>query len=600
MGHRNEIVVNELDFDKIKQDLIDQYKTDPVFSDYNFEGSGLNLIIDMMASGIHSNAIIANMSANEMFIDSAQLRQTVVSKAKEFAYTPRSVRSATAVVTFSFAGVTGDPQFITIPEGTRLSTASGHIFSTKEQHLAYPTASGSGTYEADDVEIYEGYFNSYSYTMDYSNPNQRFIIPSVLADVSTLIIQVIEGNTTIPFSKNDDINVLVPSSYVFFLHQNPDDKYEVTFGDGTLGFKPSNAAVIKLTYIIASGTEEANGILEFSKVHPIDGHSDFTVVASVQSYGGAGQETIDEIRSRSNKMYKSQNRAVITEDYENFMLTEYPFISSMSVWGGEYNVPPVYGKVFLAIKPTHTEFLSDNLKAKIKEELIKKYNVVTVIPEIVDPDYIYVIVNADVSYNHISATINKSEISTIINHNITTHFENTVEIFNAPFYFSPLVTIIDDSDKSIIGSLTEILLSKRFSPQIQVDEHRNIKFSNEIVPGTITSTLFNINGISGIYAKASIVDDGNGKIQTKNAYTGEIISNIGTIDYVTGELSFSLLVYDLPIDTKDIRIYVTPKEKNIFQGYNQIIIVDRSSSKEEYNRKAGVYVTVNASYADYK
>ena len=604
-SRKSEIKLNSLDFDSIKQDLVSYFSADPTFKDYNFEGSGLNILMDILAFNTHKAGMIANMSANEMFLDSSQLRQSIISHAKHIGYTPRSVRSAKATIKLTFdlssTPVEERPVNISLPAGTRFGTNHSYIFSTYNDLIIFPKAEEDGIYEISGVEIYEGYHHTINYTVDYTQTDQRFTIPDSNADTTTLMVKSTDGITVYEYTLNEDLNTLTPESQKYFLHQNPDNTFEVTFGDGILGRRPFDGSTVSLSFVISKGDEKANNIDKFTLIQRIDGYAGYTIETEIKSYGGSPPEDKEEIRFRANKMWKSQKRAVTVEDYENFLLHEYPFIESMSVWGGEYNNPPIYGKVFFAIKPAHTDILSDNLKSKIKEDLIKKWNVVTVIPEIVDPDYIYTTVKTNIIYRKGVSTKSENEIVADVYDNIVKHFEGTTEKFNAPFYFSPLVTTIDATDRSIVSSLTDITLSKRFYPQISVEENRELKFSNALVPGTITSSYFNCSGLIGEYAKSRIDDDGNGRLQIINCYTEEVIKvDIGTVDYEKGLLAVSVKPSEVPTDTKDIRIYAKPQEKNIFQSPNQIIVVDRSIEKEECGRLQGITIESTISTVDYK
>ena len=359
------ISVSELDFDYIKQDLITYFQSQDEFTDYNFEGSSLNVLMDILSYNTHINAYMANMMANEMFLDSASIRQSVVSKAKEIGYTPRSVRSSKAIVDIAINNVTGAPQEITMDAGIIFDTNYKYTFATKQDYILYPNESVPTTYEVQDVELYDGNYVNYSYTSNTNDSDQRFIIPSIDVDTSTLRVFVKPDENSseiVEYSLNDDLNRLKPDSCVFFIHETPEGYYEITFGDGILGKDIINGNYIILTYIIAVGKEEANYINTFNPLVSIGGYGSYYITTSEPSYGGAEKESITDIKFNAPKMYQSQKRAVTIEDYETFLLSDYPWIDTINSWGGEINDPPIYGKVFFAIKPKHTEFLSNKLK----------------------------------------------------------------------------------------------------------------------------------------------------------------------------------------------------------------------------------------------
>lgn len=596
------INATELDFDLIKQELITYFKSDPTFQDYEFEGSALNILMDILSYNTHMNAIMANMSANEMFIDSAQVRQNIISIAKSIAYTPRSKRTALAVVDLSFYDILTAPAYITIPAGTRFSSAQGTVFSTKEEYLAYPDPEGDITdYKVTGVEIYEGVFHSFNYVVDYTDLDQKFEIPSIHADTSSLVVKHVVGTVSHTHTLNQDITLATPTSCVYYLHENPNGYFEITFGDDILGRKPTNGSTVSISYIISKEGENANGIDTFSRFQQISGISTYDITTSIKAYGAAEKESKESIAFMAPRMYKAQNRAVITEDYENFMLKEYPFIDLLSVWGGEHNDPPIYGKVFMAIKPTHTEFLSDNLKAKIKDELVKKYNVVTVIPEIVDPTYLYVLVDSVIQFDKTHTTQNENSISNLAYNEILSYFDVNTKKFKAPFYFSNLVHSIDSADQSIANSLTGIRMMMKFNPNVATYETRILEFNNAIQPNSITSSYYNLDGLSGNTVKQYIKDDGEGILQTVNALTGNVVlPNVGQVDYSTGLVEFSITPYSLPPDYLDIRIYCTPQSKNLIPGNRQIILADESPNIHEYGRESGIKVSVTAENVEYK
>lgn len=601
MANTSQITVTELDFDTIKQALINYFKADPTFQDYEFEGSSLNILLDILAYNTHMNAVMANMSANEMFIDSAQLRQSIVSIAKALAYTPRSMTTAQASIDLVFSGVTGSPPYITVIPGTRFSTAAGYPFSTNEQYLAYPDYTlGSGHYAVRDVTIYEGLRNEFIYTVNTSDVDQKFIVPSLSADISSLVVTVTSNNVVTSYSLNENITLLDNDSTVYFLHENPDGFFEVTFGDGILGKKPINGSIVTLSYIISKAGEEANNIDTFTAYQLIDGYSSYTITTKIKAFGAAPKESQESIQFRAPKLYKAQNRAVTTADYENFMLREYPFIESIAVWGGEHNDPPTYGKVFLAIKPSHTEFLSANLKAKIKDELIKKYNVVTVTPEIIDPQYLYLTLDVSNIFKKENSLYSEAEISTLVKSNIINFSTEYLQKFNKPFYYSSLLNLITSSEVNIVSSLVNILLMMKIYPTVGSNARYEIKFNNELMPGTVYSTYYN-SGISGSTAKQVILDNGSGKLYTKNIITNDIVfPDIGTVDYVNGVLDFTFLPYALPSDTLDVRFYAEPKDKNVFAGNNQILVIDNSNASQDHNRKQGITILTVAENLDYK
>ena len=589
----------ELDFDLIKAELKRYLKSQDEFTEYDFEGSAMNVLMDVLSYNTHMNAFMANMMANEMFLDSASIRTSVVSKAKEIGYVPRSVRTSKSNVNISVDNIAGSPLYVVMDAGTQFNNNFDIIFSTKEDILLYPDENIAGRYNGKDVDIYEGRYNTFSYEIDTNNIDQQLIIPSVDVDTSTLkVIVQPDKNSSIKeeFFLNDDLNLLKPDSNVYFINETPEGFYEITFGDGILGKKLINGNYVTFTYIISISKEEANNIDSFNPYQKIGGSGDIEITVIEPSYGASEKENIESIKFLAPKMYQSQKRAVTTEDYEAFLLYEYPWIETINSWGGEYNDPPIYGKIFFSIKPKHTEFLSNKLKEEIKENLIKNYNVVTVVPEIIDPDYIYINIISNVYYKQSKTLFSSGELVNMITDNIYSYFEKTTEKFKMDFKFSPLVTKIDATDDSIDSSLTDIKIHKRIYPIVNLSQTFTLKYNNSLMPNTIESSHFNIEDkvFKNISLESKIEDDGNGNLKLIYVNTDRIIdNNIGNVDYEKGIITFTIFPYELPIDTLDIRMYATPKSKNIKSGYNQIIVPDDSSYNQDVNRIQGISITMN-------
>ncbi len=594
----SKIQVTELDFDYIKQELITYLQSQDEFSDYNFEGAAMNVLMDVLSYNTHMNAYMANMMANEMFLDSSSIRHSTVSKAKEVGYTPRSVRSSTALVKISISTLTSPPEII-MDAGTIFDTSSKYTFATKEDYTLYPSLNDATLYEVEDVVVYDGNYVEFHYTVNMSDPDQRFVVPSANVDMSTIrvFVQPDKDSTAInEYFINDDLNRLKPDSLVFFTHETAQGFFEVTFGDGILGKKVINGNYITLTYIIAKGKEDANYNDTFIPIVSIDGYGSYEVDTIEPSFGGAEKEDLKEIKFLATKMFQAQRRAVTIEDYETFILHDYPWIDTINSWGGEYNNPPIYGKVFFAIKPKHTEFVSNKLKETIKEDLIKKYNVVTIVPEIIDPDYIYINTDSDVFYIPSQTTLSESKMIDMVTNTIIQYFDDTTEKFKMDFRFSPMSARIDNTDPAFDSSLSNIIMHKRIYPIINLSQTFSLKFNNSITPNSVESSYFNVEDsvFAGVTLESVVKDDGNGILYLMYVNTGVVInSDIGTIDYDTGDMTFTIFPYSVPVDTLDIRIYVTPKMKNIESGYNQIIIPDESAVNHDVNRKQGITVRMN-------
>ena len=620
-----EFTYSSLNFDDIKEELLNVLKSDRTFSGYDFEGSGLNILTDLLAYISHMTSVTANISANEMFMDSAQLRQSIVSKAKELGYRPFSGSSPQARLKLTFTipnTVTEKRDRISIPAGTKFGCPYDTVFSTKDDYVFFPTGyvylkettkneqnEEKIAYVLDDsgqkiishiifegeILVHEGYYHEIQYIIDESNPDQRFYIPSEKVDLDTLRVRTITGTKVRNYTENDNLNVLTPDSLVYFIHQNPDNLFEVTFGDGILGYKPSDTSVLVLNFIAYDKGKAMNGLKKITKLQPIDGTSKYEIEMvpldnqiEAQVSGGEDMESGDMIRNRASRMWKTQNRAVTASDYETLLLAEYPWIDCATVWGGQNNNPPQYGKVFIAIKPKHSDKLAFYLKDKIKNEFIKKYNTLTCIPEIVDLDYIYVGLKSVVKIGKGTTTVSLDEITYKVDKQIRQYFVDNVESFNKTLYFSPLSHIIDDADESIIASKTGVYIEKRIYPKIGVGELYNMNFSNKLIPGTIVSSFFNA-GSESVYIPSALKDDGEGNIDIWSIHSNisPILSDVGTVDYDKGIINLNFVTYALP-ESNDVKIYAYPYDNDIHSEHNQIIMMDKNPLNESWGIRAGL------------
>ena len=365
------IRVTELDFTEIKNNLKSYLKAQPKFADYNFEGSAINTLLDVLAYNTHYSAVYSNMVANEMFLDSAVKRDSIVSLAKHLGYTPRSSTAPTAVINVTINSPAGSPATLTMPSGTTFSTqvnGTSYSYVTQSDLTIVPS---SGVYTFTNVNIKEGTSIRYEYTKDSADFNQRFLIQDDRADTSTLKVLVQNSTTdatTTTFTRAENILDVKDTSEVYFLNAVEDGQYEVTFGDGILGKALSDGNIIVLEYLITN-EETSNGAKTFTLSSTVGGTTNATITTVSNSQGGAVRETLDSIKFNAPKYYSSQNRAVTAEDFKVILPKLYGNVDSMQVWGGEDNDPPIYGKVFLSIKPVTGTTLTETTKASITKDI---------------------------------------------------------------------------------------------------------------------------------------------------------------------------------------------------------------------------------------
>jgi hypothetical protein len=420
----NKLSVSELDFDNIKSNLKTFLQNQSEFQDYDFEGSGFAILLDLLAYNTHYLGFNANMLANEMYLDSADIRKNIVSLAKMLGYTPTSPKAPTASIDILVNNASGTS--ITMAKGTTFTTSvdgTSYQFVTNAAHTITPS---SGVYRFSSIPVYEGTLVTFKYTVDTSDPDQRFIIPSVNADTSTLKVQIqnsVSDTTTATWTKASGFTSLDDTSKVYFLQEGEDGKFEVYFGDGIVGQSLSDGNIVILEYIV-SNKAEANGASTFTLSGSVGSFTDVTITTVSSAQGGAEAQTKESIRYNAPLQYARQDRAVTTSDYETLVQELYPNAQSVSAWGGEDDETPVYGVVKIAIKAASGSTLTDTTKESIVTQL-QKYNVASVRPEIVDPETTSIILTSNVKYDERATTKTaetlKSEITTAIsNYNTNT------------------------------------------------------------------------------------------------------------------------------------------------------------------------------------
>jgi hypothetical protein len=510
--------VTELDFDTIKNNLKSFLKQQNEFTDYDFEGSGLSVLLDILAYNTHYNSYYLNMVANEAFLDTALLRNSVVSHAKSLGYTPYSAKSPVSFINFEVQSATSTTGTLTLNSG--FSFLSNQIDGKPYSFVVLEditVTKANSSYLFENLKIYEGQIVNYRFIHDeLNNPKQLFTIPEDNVDTSTLKVTVYENTTTSDFSiyeKASEILDVTSTSEVYFLQESRTGKYQVYFGDNIIGKKIPDGAVVVLSYLVTNGSEsnKANNFVATSIL--VDSLSEsltnFIITPVSEASGGSIRESVESIRNSSIKQYLSQNRLVTYNDYESFILNNYPNVDSVSVWGGEEEDPPVYGKVFVSLKPKNNYFISELEKQRIIDEIIKPKSIVSLETLIKDPEYLYVKVFNTVTYNKNKTSYSSEVFKNLIRTTILNYFDVNVNKFNSNFALSKLEEEIDNlSDASIIGIQSSIRLEKRFQPQLETRTSYNIKFNSELFRGNILDRLvsdeFDVFDNTGTRRKAQI------------------------------------------------------------------------------------------------
>ena len=485
--------ITELDFDQIKTNLKNYLRNQDQFTDYDFEGSGMSVMLDVLAYNTHYNAYYLNMVANESFIDTAIMRDSVVSHAKALGYVPFSTTAPVAIINVTVETNTTGTGVLTIPKGfyfmSNLVDGKSYKFVTLEDY----SVSKTGTqFVFENVKIYEGTLSTYKFNQDNSsNPKQIITLPDTNLDTSTIAISVQPNtsNTSVtPYTKAVDVINLTAESEVFFLQEGRGSNYQLYFGDDVLGKKLNDGAAVIVTYVVTNASI-ANGVNSFKPLSLIGGFSSIKTTTVSPAAGGSEKETPDEIKVNAPLQYTSQNRLVSIKDYESYLKKNYPAVDSLSIWGGEDEIPKVYGKVFISIKPKTNFFLSEAEKTRITEEILKPKAVVAIQSVIRDPEYLYLQVKSRVSYDPKKTTRNGDGIKNAIRNAILIYKNQNLDKFGSTFVLSKLQDSIDSSDFSILGSEATLRLEKRIVPKLNTATNYTVNYLASLHRGTSTNKL---------------------------------------------------------------------------------------------------------------
>jgi len=578
--------VTELDFADIKQNLKNYLKQQSTFSDYNFDGSGLNVLLDVLAYNTHYNAMAAHLSLNEAFLESAQIRGNAVSRARMLGYVPTSELTAKASVTIvvDVSSESGTiPGNITIPRGTKLSTTvSGLTYQFVTLDSATATRIGNlFTFTA--VAIGEGAFNSIKYRIDNDITIQKHQLPHKNVDTTTLRVRVQaneESSSYDLYTKFETLLQVDGTSKVYHLQENSNGFYEVYFGDSIIGKKPSYNNIVTLDYVYSHG-KEANGASSFSVTNSIEGFSSIAVTTLSNSAGGADQETLESIRYNAPLAYTSQNRAVTSEDYRAIINRNFTNISSINTWGGEDNAIPDYGKVYICIKPNTADALTTAEKNSITGSILKGKNVVSITPTILDPNYSYLELDVIFKYNPNLTDRTGADLVSLIQDTLDDFSLNNLNKFDGLFRHSALTKAIDSSDPAILSSTVRPYLFQNTVPTANILNNKTLTFPGVIYTPSgasescITSTSFTYgNGIVNYFNDKAITDSTDRRVFAYQL-VGDIkvttIDNCGTVTPSTGTVVLNNFT---PANTTAIRITVTPNSLDIAPKRDEILSID--------------------------
>ena len=585
---KGKIEITDLDFDTVKSNFRNFLSQQSQFTDYNFEGSGMSVLMDLLAYNTHYLAFHANMLANEMFLDSTLTRASAVSHAKSLGYTPSSMKSSNATVNITVSNVPTSQTSLVMAAGTIFNTTVNDIsyqFVTTSDHTA---TSDNGIFQFQDIKIFEGTRVNYTYTVDSNNLEQQFIIPSAAVDTSTLVVSVqnsVSDTTSTTYTLNTDYTTLTSTSTRYFIQEIEEGRFEVYFGDGISGRKPADGNIVTLSYVVTNG-DDADGASTFVADSTIGGYSSVSVVTVSSAAGGGSAETVDSIKFNAPLKFASQSRAVTPDDYKSILPSVYSNIKSVQVWGGEDNDPAVYGQVYISIKPNTGSTLTTTTKNQIITSL-KAFNVASITPVIVDPVTLLLELTTTVKYNPTVTEKTNSDLRALVETAVSSFNTNNLAKFDSVFRHSNILKTIDDVDPAILSSTVAVKLKRKITPTLNAATKYTVSFNNAAFHPTNnhSQTVVESSGffLVGDTNEQYIDDDGSGTIRTFYLLGGttKTITNAsaGTVNYATGEVVLtSLNITSVENADGTIDITLKPDSNDVIPVRNQVIEIDTVAS----------------------
>tara|TARA_R110000851_G_scaffold44817_1_gene110008 strand:- start:130 stop:2064 length:1935 start_codon:yes stop_codon:yes gene_type:complete len=616
--NKKRLRVTELDFDDIKDNLKTFLKGQNQFKDYDFEGSGMNILLDTLAYNTHYLAFNANMVANEMFLDSSSLRSSAVSHAKSLGYEVSSARAPTATLNINLSTTIASR---TMPSGTAFTS---NVDGTDYQFVTISDTTSTNTgsnIPFDSVTVYEGTYVTSKYLVDTSDVEQRFILTDPRSDTTTLTVKVQNSSsdtTTTTYTKATDITQLSASSTVYYLQEVEAGRFEVYFGDGVVSQSVSDGNIVQLQYVVTNKTE-ANGASSFSAPTVINGVTDITVTTVASASGGAESESIQSIKLNAPLDYSSQGRAVTTKDYEVFVRKLFPTTQAVSVWGGEdgsydsstgVSSTPEYGKVFISVKSTTGVDLTSAQKTNL-ETALAPYKVASITPVVVDAETTSIILGITIMYDSTSTTYTASDIQSLVSTTVSNYNSSDLQTFGTPFRHSKLLGLIDNTDTSILNSVATVTLAKLFTPTISTLTDYRLNFNNRFynpvsgynatAGGIIASTGFFLNSITT--TTYFFDDDGSGNLRIYYLVSGVRTyynNTAGTVDYENGLVTINSITITGVADvdganSSQIRITTLPNSNDITPVRNQILEIDLTNTT--YNGNVDATTSTGVGYS---
>ena len=590
MMANNFLTATELDFNSLKNNLKQYLSAQPQFTDYNFDASNMSVLIDLLTYNTYLSNFYLNMVGSEMFLDTAQLRESIVSHAKELNYIPRSRTSAKSQVNIRLVP-SDSPSYIIIPKFYQVTTSIDNTtitFSTDSEHILYPTVNG---YLASNVSIYEGSVVTEYFT---AANTAKYRMQSENIDTNSIEVTVINSNvdsSNSVWSLAENLYGLTPTSNVFFLQGYSANKYELVFGNDVTGKSLSTGNIVKVRYRDTIG-EKGNGAYRFSKGSAIQGYSNITITTVTSAAEGSERESNDSIKFNGTRFFTTQERAVTSVDYSNLTKAKFPQLQSVIAYGGEDLNPPQYGSVGISVKPYGTAgLISDSLKAEIVLYLNNKS--ITTHAIIIDPEYYYVKVDSNIVYNTSSTLYSQAQISSMVQNAILNYGTTNLTDFGSDLRYSKLTSSIDSSDTSIISNDTQLKIIKRWSPTVGTTSTVSFSFNNPLHAETILYSLpqghaltlyssnFNYTTVDGTVYSAFFADDGLGVVNIYTNVTSSagivrslLASSVGTVDYSNGTVSLSANITSY--NGSYISIYGRLANADVYSTINKFLLIEAS------------------------
>ena len=602
MAIERRISASELDFDQLKSNLIAYMKaTDTTFSDYNYEGSAMSTIIDVLAYVTHINSMNANFALNETFLDTSQLRSSVVSHAKLLGYTPRSISPSVAYIDMTMAKGNATPLWNHDGSNTPLplTMTRGTAFNTTIDGVNYPMFASDTTtinYDAtngwkfSNIKIEQGTLSSITYTYQ-NNTFESYIIPVNNVNTASIKVTVIDSgatNASKVYALNTNMVTLDGTSEVYFLEEGRDGYYEIKFGDNIIGKRPGNGNTISVEYAsIPSGTH-VNGATTFTMTDSLNGNSDETITLVTKAVGGAARETLEAIKFNAPLAHISQNRAVTPDDYKTIIKNEFADLDAVAVWGGEDHDVPDYGKVYVSIKPLSGETLTEAQKTTIKTSILKPKNVVSITPVLVDPDYTYIDLEVYFKYNPNKATVTASGLATSIRNTLVTYNNDTLKNFNGVYRDSNVGKKIDDTNVAIVSNITRVKMTKKITPTLGTATKYTLKFHQALTDldattsstgSYLTSTIFTFNGVDCKLKDYYDSSSDTRIIQIVNTSGIVQLASVGDVNEEAGTVTLeSFNPTALPTGSTTIDVTVKPASNDVSPTRNELLTINTSTA----------------------